>query len=209
MASVITPAELQAAQAFHGNICLGMPLGLRAGVEALRTLDVPRSSDKELTAIVEIAPEQFAHCFVDGIQWITGCTLGKNNLQLEPLGKFAVTLIEKRSQRAVRLSFHPEFLEEFVQWPPVAAKAQGIQGYRPAPGEVPTAIQQMLERPAEELFRVQQFMTYPVSAPVMEWAQVRCTECDELVLRQYAHSVDNDMWCPACWVHHVHAAIRE
>ncbi len=94
-------------------------------------MEVPRSADKELTAIVEVAPEQFSHCFVDGIQWITGCTV---NLQFTRLGKFAVTVVDVGSQEAVRVSFRAEFLEEFLQRPPVAAKSQHQKGYHPAPG---------------------------------------------------------------------------
>ncbi len=208
MGLVITPEDLQAAQAFHGNVCLGLPLGLRAGWEALAALEVPRSADKELTAIVEVAPEQFSHCFVDGIQWITGCTVGKNNLQFARLGKFALTVVDVESQQAVRVSFRAEFLEEFLQWPPVAAKSQHQKGYHPAPGEVAGDIQSILDRPVEEMFRVQRFATYPVIGSPMDWTHVRCTDCGELVIGSYAHQSGDGAWCPACWDHHVHSSAQ-
>ncbi len=185
-------------------MCLGLPLGLRAGAEALSALAVPRSADKDLTAIVEVVPEQFFHCFGDGIQWITGCTLGKNNLQLQPLGKFAVTVIEMNSQEGVRISFRAEFLEDFLQWSAVADKAHPQPGYLPRPGEVSMRIQKILERPLSELFSPRHFVGYSVSAPVMDWTHVRCTGCGELVIGRYAHHLGKEAWCPFGWGHRVH-----
>lgn len=34
-------------------------------------------------------------CFGDGVQYATGCTLGKGNMDKTPYGKLAVTVIER------------------------------------------------------------------------------------------------------------------
>lgn len=39
------------------------------------------------------------------MQYTTGCTLGKGNLEKTPYGKLAVTLIERASNRAIRVSY--------------------------------------------------------------------------------------------------------
>jgi formylmethanofuran dehydrogenase subunit E len=124
-------------------------------------------------------------------------------LQLQPLGKFAVTVVEMKSQEGVRISFRAEFLEDFLQWPPVADKAHPQPGYHPRPGEVSMRIQEILERPLSELFSLQRFVGYNVSAP-MDWTHLRCTGCGERVIGRYTHHLGQEAWCPACWDHRVH-----
>jgi formylmethanofuran dehydrogenase subunit E len=209
MEPIIGPEELKQAQAFHGNVCLGLPLGLRVGGEALRALGVARSADKELTAIAEVAPEQFSHCFLDGVQWITGCTIGKGNLQLAPLGKFALTLVQMESRRAVRVAFRAEFLEEFLRWPPVAAKAEGRRDYRPEPGEVPQRIEDILQRPTHEIVSIRQLGGYSVALPKMDWTHRVCADCGELVIGGYTHELGGDALCPACLARRAHAGTTE
>ncbi|MCK7468832.1 MAG: formylmethanofuran dehydrogenase subunit E family protein [Desulfosudis oleivorans] len=40
-------------------------------------------------------------CFGDGVQYATGCTLGKGNMDKTPCGKLAVTVIERATNRAI------------------------------------------------------------------------------------------------------------
>ncbi len=101
----ITPEELLDGQYFHGHKCPAMPQGLRAGHLAMDILGVQRArGGGELKAIVEIGDHHFSGCFADGVQFATGCTFGKGNIVKEPLGKFALTLIDTRTKRAVRVS---------------------------------------------------------------------------------------------------------
>ncbi len=209
MSTVISSDNLKAAQAFHGNVCLGLPLGLRAGQEALQALNVSRAKDKELVTIVELAPEQFSHCFVDGIQWVTGCTTGKNNLQVQPMGKFAATVVDVSRHIAVRVSYRADFLKEFLNWPPVAAKWTHQMDFHPQPGEVNDDIQAVLTRPVAELFTLQFFENYPYLSPVMDWSHEVCSDCGELVIGSYTHSLAGAVLCPACWSHRVYAQVEE
>ncbi len=48
---------------FHGHKCPAMPMGLRAGIAALRALGVERSKDKELHAIGETGEGHAAGCW--------------------------------------------------------------------------------------------------------------------------------------------------
>ena len=66
---------------FHGHKCPAMPMGLRAGLVAMKVLGVERSKDKELKVIAETGKGHAAGCFLDGIMVATGCTYGKSNIE--------------------------------------------------------------------------------------------------------------------------------
>ncbi len=88
---------------FHGHKCPAMPMGLRAGLAAMNALGVEHAADGQLMALVEIDEGHCATCFADGIQVATGCTFGKGNIRSLRYGKFGLTLVDKRTQRAVRV----------------------------------------------------------------------------------------------------------
>ncbi|MBW2000731.1 MAG: formylmethanofuran dehydrogenase subunit E family protein, partial [Deltaproteobacteria bacterium] len=93
---------------FHGHKCWASAVGFRAGVAALRELGVKRTgSSGELHCIVEIGNNHGAQCFADGVQYSTGCTFGKNNIEKAGWGKLAVTLIDKKKEQSIRVSYKP------------------------------------------------------------------------------------------------------
>ena len=51
---------------FHGHKCPAMPLGLKAGLAAMKALGVERSKDKELYLKSETGKVHAAVCFLDG-----------------------------------------------------------------------------------------------------------------------------------------------
>ncbi|MGD8916559.1 MAG: FmdE family protein, partial [Syntrophobacterales bacterium] len=57
--------------AFHGHMCPGLAVGIRAAEVALREIG-PHAQDEEVVAVVETDM-----CGVDAIQFLTGCTFGK------------------------------------------------------------------------------------------------------------------------------------
>jgi len=62
----------------HGHYCPGSALGVLASVYGLNLLgtgDFPADGLENLMAIVEINA-----CFADGVQIVSGCTLGNNAL---------------------------------------------------------------------------------------------------------------------------------
>jgi formylmethanofuran dehydrogenase subunit E len=64
---------------FHGHLGLFLVLGLKAGLLANSLLG--KDCFKTRT-IVTINPSPPDSCFVDGIQFVTGCTMGKGNIEL-------------------------------------------------------------------------------------------------------------------------------
>jgi formylmethanofuran dehydrogenase subunit E len=92
-------AVLEMAGMLHGHYCPGLALGVRAvhaGFERLGITD--NSGMEEIMAVTECNS-----CFVDGIQFAAGCTLGNNALIYQDLGKTAVTFYRRGGPKAVRV----------------------------------------------------------------------------------------------------------
>ncbi len=92
----------------HGHFCPGSALGVMASLSGLQQLsgDGSFSSDglENLMAIVEINA-----CFADGIQAVSGCTLGNNALVYRDLGRMAVTFAIRGKETGVRVRVRPDF----------------------------------------------------------------------------------------------------
>lgn len=90
---------LRMAGMLHGHYCPGLALGVKAvhaGFERLEIRD--NAGMEEIMAVVECN-----NCFVDGVQFAAGCSLGNNALVYEDLGKTAVSFYRRGESRAVRL----------------------------------------------------------------------------------------------------------
>ena len=74
------PAELEALRAFHGHLGVYVTLGLRMGAIGRRRF----GHHKGLSAAVRSRPEPPMLCVVDGVQFSSGCTMGKGNIRTEP-----------------------------------------------------------------------------------------------------------------------------
>ncbi len=97
--------NLKKAALFHGHVCPGLGIGVRAAELALKEFFKGRPRDDEIVAIVENDS-----CAVDAIQLLTGCTLGKGNLILKDFGKQVFTFIKRPEKEgaageAIRISF--------------------------------------------------------------------------------------------------------
>ena len=127
--------DFEMALRFHGHKCPAMPMGLRAGLAAMKALGVERAKDKELVVESETGEGHAAGCFVDGIMAATGSTYGKGNISKLRYNKMAFTLIDVRTDRAVRVSLKPEFFEKALSSPFVQKRKEGV-----LPQDIPPAI---------------------------------------------------------------------
>ncbi len=66
---------------FHGHRGPYLALGLRMGLAALNGLDARGWFDLRCRVYLPLKPPE--SCTVDGIQFSTGCTLGKRNIEVE------------------------------------------------------------------------------------------------------------------------------
>lgn len=111
---------------FHGHKCPAMPMGLKAGLAAMKALGVERSRDKELTVISETGKGHAAGCFLDGVMTATGCTYGKSNIEKLYYNKLAFTLIDNSTGRSVRVSVKADFFENALNSPFVQKRKAGV-----------------------------------------------------------------------------------
>ncbi len=87
---------------FHGHSCPGLAYGVKASIIALEKLNINRSKDEELVAIVENDA-----CGVDAVQVITGCSIGKGNLIIRNYGKQVFIFIKRGYDNALRIYIKP------------------------------------------------------------------------------------------------------
>ena len=99
------PEELADLQRFHGHLGVYVTLGLRMGEIGKRRF----GHYKGLRALVESRLEPPMRCVLDGIQFSSGCTMGKGNIGLESATDPAVTF-EKEGRR-LRVALKPGWRE--------------------------------------------------------------------------------------------------
>lgn len=145
----------------HGHKCPAMPMGLRAGLTALEKLGVERAADGQLTALVEIDRDHCATCYADGIQMATGCTFGKGNIQKLGYGKFALTLIDNKTGRSVRVVTKPETIQRSKESEFIGFRKQGIPASKIDLKYVEPMVEMMMSAPAETLFNIGKWKQSP------------------------------------------------
>ena len=132
--------------ALHGHKCPAMPLGLRAGEAAMQVLGVQHAPDGQLTALVEIDRNHCSTCFADGVQVVTGCTFGKGNIRSLGYGKFALTLVDNRTGRSVRVVASPEAMRRSQELEFIKFRKQGMPASQVDEKLVEPLIDQVLKR---------------------------------------------------------------
>ena len=189
----------QAGLLLHGHKCPAMPMGLRAGMAALQALGVSRAADGQLTALVEIDRDHCASCYADGIQMATGCTFGKGNIQKLGYGKFAVTVIDNKTGRRVRVITLNETIQkskesEFIQY-----RKQGVPASKIDPDLAMPLVEFILSAQVETLFQVGEVTQEQPPAPrPHDFNTVICAECGETVVERYARVKNSKIVCMPC-----------
>jgi len=183
---------------FHGHRCWASVAGVRCGLAALRTLDVPRSGGTQLYAILETGEEHGGMCYGDGVQYTTGCTFGKGNIRKEPRGKLAFTLIDKDSNRAVRVSYKPTLQKQIAASAFMQQRAAGYQ-----PDEIPEADQMELvelvwNAPEADILTVGPVFQYDKNWLPEVMGFTKCDACGELVAHAYVRTVGDRKVCIPC-----------
>jgi formylmethanofuran dehydrogenase subunit E len=88
---------------FHGHMCPGLAIGIRASEIGLR--EVGRDGDEEIVVVVETDM-----CGVDAVQYLTGCTFGKGNLIHLDYGKNAFSFYRRSDGKSLRVVARPSIL---------------------------------------------------------------------------------------------------
>jgi formylmethanofuran dehydrogenase subunit E len=98
---------LRQAGRFHGHIGPFLAIGLRMGLIANETLG---RAPMQTSARVMVEPRPPRSCVVDGIQFSTGCTMGKLNIQMEP-DQAAVSATFTREGRSITVEVRGDFIK--------------------------------------------------------------------------------------------------
>lgn len=185
--------------ALHGHKCPAMPLGLRAGLAAMDALGVQHAPDGQLTALVEIDRNHCSTCFADGIQVATGCTFGKGNIRSLGYGKFALTLIDNKTSRSVRVVVTHEAMRRSQESEFIKFRKQGMPASQINPSLVEPLIDQVLAEKTEVLFTVEPVkeMKPPPMAP-HAFDTIFCAECGEVTVERYARVKHGKIVCIPC-----------
>ncbi|HEY5433949.1 MAG TPA: FmdE family protein [Candidatus Limnocylindrales bacterium] len=189
---------LTAALVFHGHKCWASTAGVRLGLAAMGELGVDRAGSKQLHAIIETGDHHGGMCFGDGVQFTTGCTFGKGNIEKSGEGKFAVTLIDKATKRAVRVAYRPTLQPRIKASPFMQKRAAGVP-----PTDIPEAEQMEVvnlvwDAPADEVMTVGPIEATAWSEPEEIVRFLVCPSCGELVAEPYARVAEGKVVCPAC-----------
>jgi formylmethanofuran dehydrogenase subunit E len=183
----------------HGHKCPAMPMGLRAGLAALEALGVERAADGQLTALVEIDRDHCATCYADGIQMATGCTFGKGNIQKLGYGKFAVTLIDNKTGRSVRVLTRNETIQKSKESEFIQFRKKGVPASKIEPGLVTPLVDFILSSSVVRLFEIGMVKEGkpPVGRP-HDFNTIICEGCDETVVERYARVKNSKIVCMPC-----------
>ena len=188
---------IEKAKAFHGHLCAGVTIGVRAAEIALREIG-PHSTDEEVVAIVETDM-----CAVDAIQLLTGCTFGKGNLIHRDYGKNAFTFIRRSDGKAIRIVSRPD------AWPADLPERQMLatkisagtasdvdrRRYWELVEERALAVLDILP---ERMFEVREVhVEIPRRARVQ--ASIACEQCDELTMETRIRRYQGRNLCIPCF----------
>lgn len=99
---MFTKNQLEELIAFHGHLCPGLAMGIRASEIALREVG-RRSEDEEIYAVIETD-----QCAVDAIQFLVGCTVGRGMLIHHDYGKNAYSFYRPRDGKSFRIISKPD-----------------------------------------------------------------------------------------------------
>ncbi len=171
-------AEVERSVQFHGHMCPGLAIGVRAARVALREIG-PHAADEEVVAVVETDM-----CAVDAIQVLTGCTFGKGNLLHRDVGKNAFTFYRRSDGKALRIRTLP------LSWGAANPEQQAASKDDRA--------RAILERDERELFDIR-----PVSGRPPARARINdslaCDGCGESVMETRTRRFSGQTFCISCF----------
>ncbi len=183
---------------FHGHRCPAMPMGLRAGLAAMKALGVERAPDKELQVLAETGEGHAAGCFLDGIMTATGCTYGKSNIKKLYYNKMAFTLIDVKSGRSVRVSIKNEMLAQSLKSPFIEQRKAGV-----SPQDVPAeiadpVINKVLNVPEEKLLNIGEIKVVDLPKGKGVFEAEPCAKCGEITFINKLQETASGKVCIPC-----------
>ncbi|MGE5404374.1 MAG: FmdE family protein [Candidatus Saccharibacteria bacterium] len=188
-------SPLEKAVDFHGHICPGLLMGLRAAEFAREYLGVSPDIDEELLAIVETDS-----CGADAIQAVLGCTFGKGNLIFKDYGKNAYTIVSREKNKAVRIAaiFGANNSPESARFRELGRKGQLTDEEINEREELRGVLfERIMTRSFEEMFTYREVpLEIPPKATIH--ATLQCSVCAEGVSEHRAVKEGDKVVCLEC-----------
>jgi len=197
---MVNPQDwLEFGQKFHGHKCPAMPLGLRAGAAAMNKLGVERAGDGQLVAIVDIGDHHCATCYADGLQVIMGTTFGKGNIRKTQKGKWAVTLIDKKRNKAVRVTPKAEIMlankqtDFFKKY-----REKGIPAGQVPDDVINPLVTKVMSTTEDQLLNISDVFDYNYQEVPHSLNSFVCEECGEMTVMEYGRIKGHKKVCADC-----------
>lgn len=168
----------------HDHLCPRQILGVRVGLAGMKALGFSEPPTKKRLLVIS----ETDGCFVDGVIAATDCTVGHRTLRVEDYGKVAVTFVDTKSGRAVRVAPALDIRETAYAYAPDEPRhyfAQ-MQAYRIMPDEEMFTIQEVvLNTPVEEIIS-------------RAGVRVNCEVCGEEIMNEREIRQNGHALCCAC-----------
>ena len=189
--------DIAGAQRFHGHMCPGLTIGIRAAEIALAEVGA-HSADEEIIAIVETDM-----CGVDAIQYFTGCTFGKGNLIHLDYGKNAFTFIRRSDGKAIRIVARPDaFGQPDPEHQALMARVRSGEATPEEQAQFQAAqaqrVQAILDAPLSQLFDVRPAEPR-IPAKARIFASLACDACGEPTMETRTRRFGGRTLCIPCF----------
>ncbi|MFA5629005.1 MAG: FmdE family protein [Dehalococcoidales bacterium] len=161
---------------FHGHVCVGIAMGTKSALAAMRVLGFDPYVKKHKDLIVYVETDR---CMTDAVQGVTGCGLGKRSLKHVDYGKFAATFVKLSTGEAYRVTTTKDFDKNL---------------------SVDEVLKIVSETPDEEMLKLERVkVDIPENdLPGAAKARAVCTKCGERVMDGRAVFEDDKPYCKAC-----------
>jgi formylmethanofuran dehydrogenase subunit E len=174
---------LDAAKAFHGDLCAGIMLGTRMAMLGLEAIGIgdPMGADRK-NIIVYVETDR---CASDAILAVTGCHPGKRTMKIFDHGKMAATFVNLKTGKAVRVA---------------AKNNDGNRVVTREEIEKSPYDKEYAMRPAGELFEMKEVRVdlKPQDLPGKPLTIVACEACGERVMDMREVVRDGKTLCRDC-----------
>jgi formylmethanofuran dehydrogenase subunit E len=184
----------------HGHYCPGLAIGVIGSVYLVDKLKNFSDGMEEVICVMEINS-----CFADGIQYVTGCSMGNNSLIYRDFGKTAFSLV-KRDGTGLRLVSKPSFRNALHEKNPEFAKYYNLVVAEQNRDEellykfkksAKDACFSLLEWDINDIFKIESVkLDLPNYAPVRE--SVVCEVCGEEIMMGKEIIENNKIYCKGC-----------
>lgn len=194
--SFISKEMVERVESFHGHMCPGLAIGIRASEIALREIG-PHAEDEEIVAVVETDM-----CGVDAVQFLTGCTFGKGNLIHKDYGKVAFSFYRRSDGKGIRIVARPTIRNLD---PEREALLSALQGREPTTEERErlrelhgALSERILQAPLELLFEIKEAPP-EIPKPARIHRTLVCEACGEGAMATRTRLLEDRVLCLPCY----------